>query len=130
MTYLVRWGLFCWLAVGSALAQVSVEAYFEHEQYLSGEPLQVGVRIVNFSGETLKLGDTPDWLDLLIESDQGEPVPQQAAPPIVEPFEVPSAARASAGCSSERAMPSRRNSATGGTGETSYRPTTVRLIVG
>jgi hypothetical protein len=76
------------------LGQVTVETVFEHEQYLAGEPLRAGVRITNYSGQTLKLGETADWLDLLVESEMGDVVAQHADPPVVEPFELPSASRA------------------------------------
>jgi len=82
------------LAAGTLLGQVTVETVFEHEQYLANERMRVGVRITNFSGQTLRLGASPDWLDLMVETEGGELVSQQSAPPIVEPFEVPSSSRA------------------------------------
>ncbi len=82
------------LAAGTLLGQVTVETVFEHEQYLANERMRVGVRITNFSGQTLRLGASPDWLDLLVETENGGLVSQRSAPPIVEPFEVPSSSRA------------------------------------
>jgi len=82
------------MGTASLVAQVTVETVFEHEQYLANEPLRVGVRITNFSGQTLKLGETPEWLDLLVESEMGDIVRQFSAPSVVEAFDLPSAARA------------------------------------
>jgi len=82
------------LAAGTLLGQVTVETVFEHEQYLANERVRVGVRITNFSGQTLRLGSSPDWLDLMVETESGELVSQRSDPPIVEPFEVPSSSRA------------------------------------
>jgi hypothetical protein len=83
----------CWLA-RCALGQMSVEVDFEFEQYLAGEPLRAAVRLTNFSGRTLKLGETPDWLDVSVESDSGFVVGRTADPPVVESFELPSSSRA------------------------------------
>ncbi len=82
------------MAAGTLLGQVTVETVFEHEQYLANEQMRVGVRITNFSGQTLRLGESPDWLDLMVETESGELVSQHSAPPIVEPFDLPSSSRA------------------------------------
>lgn len=74
--------------------QVTVEVDFPRGQYLASEPIQAAVRIVNFSGQTLHLGDRPGWLDLTIEDHDGVIVPQHSEPPVLEAFELPSASRA------------------------------------
>lgn len=51
-----------------ASAQVSVELVLDQEQYLPNETLIVGVRITNLSGQTLKFGDTSDWLQFSVEA--------------------------------------------------------------
>jgi len=94
MNRLAQFGAVFLLATANSLAQVTVETVFEHEQYLASEPLRVGIRITNFSGQTLRMGDTPDWLDLLIESERGRVGPAELTPPIIEPFEIPSSSRA------------------------------------
>jgi hypothetical protein len=52
-------------------AQVSVEVVLDQEQFLLDESLPVKVRITNRSGQTLKLGQEPDWLTFTIQSRDG-----------------------------------------------------------
>jgi hypothetical protein len=87
------WFLAFWLA-GRAVGQVTVEVVFERNQYLAGERMQAGVRITNFSGRTLRLGDRPDWLDVTVEGEDGFLVDRTGDPPVVEAFEVPNSGRA------------------------------------
>ena len=75
-------------------AQITVEVDFDKEQYLPFEPIILEVKITNFSGRTLRLGEDPDWLDILVERTDGRVVRQIAQPPVVYPFQVPNAARA------------------------------------
>ncbi|MCX8107893.1 MAG: hypothetical protein N3G20_03725, partial [Verrucomicrobiae bacterium] len=82
-------GLWTWQVIG----QVSVEIVLERDQFLAGEQVMVGVRVTNFSGQTLKLGTDPDWLQLTVEGERGLIVERFGDPPVVEPFEVPSSAR-------------------------------------
>jgi hypothetical protein len=51
-------------------AQVSVALVLDQEQFLIDESLPVKVRIANRSGQTLKLGQEPDWLTFAIESNR------------------------------------------------------------
>lgn len=76
-----------------AVAQVSVEVVPERNQFLAGESMLVGVRVTNFSGQTLKLGANPDWLQVTVEGENGFVVERFGDLPVVEPFEVPSSAR-------------------------------------
>jgi len=76
-----------------AAAQVTVEVVLERDQYLAGESMLVGVRVTNFSGQTLKLGGDPDWLQVTVEGEKGFVVEKLGELPVVEPFEVPSSAR-------------------------------------
>ncbi len=78
-------------AVCCATAQVSVEVKLEQEQFLPGEPVQIAVRITNLSGQALRLGETPDWLVISVESRDGFIVPKNADVPVVGPFLLPSA---------------------------------------
>lgn len=84
-------GLF--LAAPRLLGQISVEVHFEEEQYLAHEALVAAVRIVNFSGQTLKLGADQDWLRFAVESDDYY-VTKRGDPPVVEEFDLPSASKA------------------------------------
>lgn len=78
----------------TAFAQVSVEVVFEDDQYLANEQTRAGVRITNFSGQTLKLGEEPEWLDINVEAEQGFIISRTTDPPVVEAFELPSSSRA------------------------------------
>lgn len=73
---------------------MSVEVVFEQDQYLANEPLVLGVRVTNFSGRTLKLGDDENWLLFGVEADSGAVVPKFAEPPVKGGFELPNASRA------------------------------------
>ena len=71
-------------------AQVSVELVLDQEQFLPGESLMVGVRITNFSGQTLHLGKDNDWLHLSLEGRENYIVPTTAELPVQGEFEVQS----------------------------------------
>jgi hypothetical protein len=75
------------------VGQITVEVHFEEEQYLAHESLVAAVKIVNFSGQTLKLGTEADWLRFLVESDDYY-VTKRGDPPVVEQFDLPSASKA------------------------------------
>jgi hypothetical protein len=87
----VLWWSGCWLAcAGAALAQVRLELTLEHEQYLAKEALVAGVRISNFSGQTLQFGKEPEWLKFSVEALDGFIVSKQGAPPVLGEFDVES----------------------------------------
>lgn len=73
-------------------AQVSVEVLLPsgQEQFLMGETLPVSVRIKNRSGQTLKMGDTPDWLTFTVESRDGFVVIKTGDVPVEGVFEMQS----------------------------------------
>ncbi len=77
----------------AVLAQISVEVSMEQEYYLAQERCLAEVRITNFSGRTLRFGAEPDWLELVVESNDGYMVAKLAPVPAAEAFEVPSSAR-------------------------------------
>jgi hypothetical protein len=77
----------------TASAQISVEVNFDQEQFIASEPLFAVVRIVNFSGRTLSLGTEKDWLRFDVASAGDYIVKKIEDPPVVEPFELPSASR-------------------------------------
>lgn len=82
------------LAAVAASAQVKVDVQFDGEQYIANEPLIARVRIVNDSGVTLRLAETPDWLDFAIKAKQngkdGPYVRPLRPAKVVEPFSLES----------------------------------------
>jgi hypothetical protein len=70
--------------------QVSVDLALEQDQFLPGESLMVGVRITNFSGQTLHLGKESDWLHIGVEGRDNYVVPATADLPIEGEFDVES----------------------------------------
>lgn len=75
----------------SAGAQIiSVQVLLESEQYVPNEPLIAKVRINNSSGQTLRLGDDPNWLTFVIESHQGPYVRMLKLPDVMGGFELES----------------------------------------
>ena len=74
------------LSLGLVQAQVTVEVTQPQEQFLMGEPLQVAVRIVNRSGQTLRLGEGQDWLTFSLEGREGQVVPKLGDVPVEGEF--------------------------------------------
>jgi hypothetical protein len=70
----------------NASAQVTVELFFDQEQYLPHESLVARVRIANSSGLTLTLGDQPGWLHFQVEPDEGGYAKETNPPNIMETF--------------------------------------------
>ncbi|HVM49240.1 MAG TPA: hypothetical protein VMU04_14510 [Candidatus Acidoferrum sp.] len=77
-------------ALAPAVAQVTVEVTQEQNEFLPGETIITAVHITNHSGETLRLGDDPDWLSFAVESHDREIVPRTGAVPVVGEFLLPS----------------------------------------
>jgi len=71
-------------------AQVGVELVLDQDQFLPGESLTVGVRITNFSGQTLHFGKDNDWLRFTIEGRDGYIVPTTDDVPVQGEFDVES----------------------------------------
>ena len=71
-------------------AQVSVDLALDQDQFLPGESLMVGVRITNFSGQTLRLGKDNDWLHITLEGRDNYVVPTTTALPVQGEFDVES----------------------------------------
>ena len=62
--------LFAFLFVAKGLhAQVRIEVQLDQEQYLPNEALVARVRIHNSSGQTLRLGESGNWLSFALESE-------------------------------------------------------------
>ena len=71
-------------------AQVSVDLALDQDQFLPGESLMVGVRITNFSGQTLHLGKDNDWLQITLEGRDNYVVPTTTDLPVQGEFNVES----------------------------------------
>ena len=69
---------------------VRVDISFDQEQFLAAEDLRVNVQISNFSGQTLQLGDSPDWLTFHVEGGNGYVVGKNGNPPVATQFIVQS----------------------------------------
>ncbi|PYM16775.1 MAG: hypothetical protein DME18_00635 [Verrucomicrobia bacterium] len=80
----------CFALARMVSAQVTVELALEQDQFLPGETLEVGVRITNFSGQTLHLGKDNDWLHFTIEGRDNYIVPTSGDVPVQGEFEVDS----------------------------------------
>lgn len=78
-------------------AEVNVEILLDQEQYLRSESLPLHVRISNFSGQTLLLGTTPDWLTFAVEGSEKIPLRQTGDLPPTKPFRLASSKTASLG---------------------------------
>jgi hypothetical protein len=76
-----------WLAsLGALSAQVTVEVVLDQGQFLPNEALPVKVRVTNFSGQTLQLGEREDWLRFSIEAQDGFIVRKQNPVPVAGEF--------------------------------------------
>jgi hypothetical protein len=71
-------------------AQVTVEVSFPQEQFLAGEALPTTVKIKNLSGQTLHLGNQPDWLTFSVESAEGFIVIKTGEVPVLGEFDLES----------------------------------------
>jgi hypothetical protein len=79
-----------WVAAVWVQAQVQVVVELEQEQVLPGESLRVAARVINYSGQTLSLGQDNHWLQFMIETPEGIPVSCRGNVPVEEAFELPS----------------------------------------
>ena len=55
-------------ALSCATAQVTVEVTLDQDQFLPAESIWTAVRITNRSGQSLRLGDSADWLAISVEA--------------------------------------------------------------
>ncbi len=74
------------LFAGLVHAQIRVDVAFDQTQFLPGEAIPLAVRITNFSGLTLRLGESPDWLRFTVETKDGYLVPHRGEVPVVGAF--------------------------------------------
>jgi hypothetical protein len=90
MKAFVLW-LGLWLAALLPVsAQVTVEITQDQDQFLPGEALPTAVRIINRSGQSLRLGGQEDWLTFSVQSRSVEVVPKIAEVPVMDEFVVES----------------------------------------
>ena len=76
--------------ISVAHAQVTAEIILEQEQFMRSESLPIRLRITNLSGQPLRLGDQPDWLNFTIESREGTPLKKTGEVPLPKPFIIES----------------------------------------
>lgn len=57
---------------------------------MRSESLPIRLRITNLSGQPLRLGDQPDWLNFTIESREGTPLKKTGEVPMPKPFTIES----------------------------------------
>jgi len=86
-------GLFA--SLGSGFTQVTVEVTLEQDQFLPAEAIMAAVRIANRSGQTLMLGDKPNWLTFSMEARSGLVVSKAGEVPVTGEFVLESSKVAS-----------------------------------
>ncbi len=92
MNRLAAIGLLLLLA-GPALAQVDIDLILERQVFLPSEDIEVGVRVSNFTGGPLALGQDPRWLQFTVEELRGRVSGKLADPPETGEFTLEQATR-------------------------------------
>jgi hypothetical protein len=69
-------------------AQVSAGLVLSQDQFMPGESIPVAVRITNFSGQTLKLGQNNSWLRFNLDRKDGPPALAISDLPLQGEFEL------------------------------------------
>ena len=75
-------------------AQVDVKLEFEQDKFLAGETSEVILRIANFTGAPLRLGERADWLRFSVENVSGAVVQRKAELDETGAFTLKTGARA------------------------------------
>lgn len=78
-------------ACAAARAQVNVELVLDEQQFLRGEPVLLRLKISNFSGQAVRLGEDPEWAAFTVTGEDGRALRAAAAMPPVKPFTIESA---------------------------------------
>lgn len=73
-----------------ARAQVTAELVLDQEQFLRSESLAVRLKISNFSGQTLRLGEDQDWLSFTVDAQEGKALSKTGEIPLPKPFSLES----------------------------------------
>src|SRR5437867_373849 len=76
----------CFAALAGARAQIEVEVALDQDQFLPNEPVLAAVRVTNRSGQTLRLGEAADWLQISVEGKEGFLVTRLDDVPVVGAF--------------------------------------------
>ncbi len=85
-TMLTLLGVVC-AGVPAVLGQgLSLQLVLDQEQFLPSETLVIKARVTNFTGQTLRLGTDPGWLDFRVEDANHLQVPRQGMIPVVGEF--------------------------------------------
>lgn len=66
------------LSVESLLSQLSVGIKTDQQIYLSGEAIYLTMEVCNLSGQTLVLGEYPDWLEITLETQDSKTISRTA----------------------------------------------------
>ena len=76
----------------SSAQVVTVEISLDQSQFLPGEALPVTVHVFNVSGQTLHLGEAPDWLTFSVQSvdNNNSDVVKVSEPPVTGTFDLSS----------------------------------------
>lgn len=82
------------ISTGRLSAQLDVQVSTTQDEFLPGEAIRVAARIVNHSGQTLKLGRDNEWLKFSIEGRDGYVVLKTGEVPVNQPFTLESSERA------------------------------------
>lgn len=81
-------------SLGRLSAQVTVEVLSDQDEFLPGEAIPAAVRIVNRSGQTLKLGQNEGWLKFSVAARDGYIVVKNGDAPVAGEFTLESSERA------------------------------------
>jgi hypothetical protein len=84
-------GLLVLAAAFAAHAQVTAELVFDQDQFLRSESVPVRLRISNFSGQPLRLGEDKNWLIFNVTSEDGKSVAKLGTMPALKAFTIDSA---------------------------------------
>jgi len=71
-----------------AHAQVTAELVLDQEHFLIGETINAAVKVTNRSGQTLHLGDDPNWLTFSMEGSDGSVVSRIGSTPVLGEFDL------------------------------------------
>src|SRR5262245_8339291 len=82
------------LSVLPSFGQVIVEVTLPQDHFLPGEALPVAVRVINRSGQVLRLGEDASWLTFTVQSRDNQIVPKLGEPPVEGAFTLDSSKRA------------------------------------
>jgi hypothetical protein len=88
---MVRLGFFLIVLVLPTVARAQllvVETLVEEQYYLPGEKVKIGVKISNYSGQTVELGDDTQWLSLSVARGDGYILPRKSAVSVPGTFKI------------------------------------------